>query len=586
MKKPEFLKTAFSEYAVKEALGQGGNGIVFRVERDNGESFAAKILNLDRPSQEKIKRFRNEIHFCQNNENQHIVQVYDYGLTETGAPFFIMPLFSFSLRKAIKTINSDEAIRIFIKILDGIQAAHELGVTHRDIKPENILTSEDFNELVIADFGIANFAESILYTAVETKNNARMANFQYAAPEQRERGQAVGFPADIFALGLILNELFTKKLAHGTNFTKIGEIAPNYAFLDTLVEKMLVQDPEKRISSVKEIKDEIALYIEEDTQPDNSQEEVESCKLQQLELVPIPVNITSEVRQLLSGPNNEIALDSLIDSVLSKSAENFKRIEESLTGITPDNERNLQAISNYERSTAPLFPIVCLLSRYGNKTHEMALEKIVFNLSDSIVTRGGFQAWASLKWLPLHLILYAGGISSLVGKKWDNFKILFSVLLENEELRHVDKPVYFGVAREMLELRRLNFFKNLPGHERHHVPQSEYTYNFIKTKINETLSIGNSFDRYFDFFEIMYALIYADTNYKPGHRFWGPLGRFSWKYNSKRRGKDPLSDLIQLAQKEGASWAPLQKGFFNSSLERFLTLSEALATTLDELSWF
>jgi serine/threonine protein kinase len=59
---------------------------------------------------------------------------------------------------------------------------------------------------VLADFGIAHFSEDVLLSAIETGNQERLANFAYAAPEQRVRGSNVGAPADIWALGLMLNE--------------------------------------------------------------------------------------------------------------------------------------------------------------------------------------------------------------------------------------------------------------------------------------------------------------------------------------------------------------------------------------------
>jgi serine/threonine protein kinase len=57
-------------------------------------------------------------------------------------------------------------------------------VSHRDLKPENILVSTAA-DLVVADFGAAHFAEELLHTAVKTGDAERLANFRYAAPEQR-----------------------------------------------------------------------------------------------------------------------------------------------------------------------------------------------------------------------------------------------------------------------------------------------------------------------------------------------------------------------------------------------------------------
>jgi serine/threonine protein kinase len=73
-----------------------------------------------------------------------------------------------------------------------------------------------------------------------------MANFQYAAPEQRIRGGKVDGRADVYAVGLILNEMFTHTLAIGSNYKKIGNVDSGYAWLDSVVDSMLQQKPNER----------------------------------------------------------------------------------------------------------------------------------------------------------------------------------------------------------------------------------------------------------------------------------------------------------------------------------------------------
>lgn len=127
-------------------------------------------------------------------------------------------------------------------------------MVHRDLKPENILYDKKNNNLAVADFGVADFTDELLLTLVETKANQRLANFQYAAPEQRMKGGVVGVPADIYALGLMLNELFTGSVPHGTEFRRVESIAPEYSYLDQIIDAMLRQNPSKRPSTIAVIK--------------------------------------------------------------------------------------------------------------------------------------------------------------------------------------------------------------------------------------------------------------------------------------------------------------------------------------------
>ena len=76
---------------------------------------------------------------------------------------------------------------------------------------------------------------------METKATAKMANLGYAAPEQRMRGTEIDHRADIYALGLMLNEMFTALVPHGAGYKTIGAVAANYSYLDPIVERMIQQ---------------------------------------------------------------------------------------------------------------------------------------------------------------------------------------------------------------------------------------------------------------------------------------------------------------------------------------------------------
>jgi serine/threonine protein kinase len=256
-KKGEILKTAFDAFIVEGLKGAGGSGEVYEVRDSDRAAYAAKILDPERASSVRLKRFRNEINFCAKTDHRNIVKIVSSGITANGATFYVMPLYSGTLRELMaRDIAPERILPYFGQILDGVEAAHLKSVWHRDLKPENILFSESANELVVADFGIAHFEEEELLTAVETQNNDRLANFLYAAPEQRARGQKVGSKADVYALGLILNEMFTGAVPLGTDFSRISEKAPNYAYLDELVGLMLRQDPSRR-PSIAEVKREL-----------------------------------------------------------------------------------------------------------------------------------------------------------------------------------------------------------------------------------------------------------------------------------------------------------------------------------------
>jgi serine/threonine protein kinase len=257
-KTPKVFETAFDTYTVVRQVGSGGSGVVFLVTATDGQQHALKVLDRSKTPRQKVKRFQNEIQFCQRQASERIVRVSDYGQAPDGSIFYVMPYYGSTLRDLIKNkLPMGERLSLFVQVLDSVEAAHLLGVCHRDIKPENLLYESATSRVVLADFGIARFTEDELLTIVETGPNERLANFAYAAPKQRIAGKAVDQPADIYALGLILNEMFTGEIPQGAGFRKIKDAAPDFAYLDELVDLMMQQQPEHRIQSVAKIKQDL-----------------------------------------------------------------------------------------------------------------------------------------------------------------------------------------------------------------------------------------------------------------------------------------------------------------------------------------
>lgn len=261
LNKPVVFTSTFATYAATHIIGEGGSGRIFKASDDAGGIYAIKWLDPAKATKEKVKRFKNELQFCLRNRHRHILTIVDHGVFikgESNSPFYVMPLYDGSLRDLLKAgISPDKVLNYFGQILDGVEAAHIQGVIHRDLKPENILYAANDDRLIIADFGIARFEEDELYTAVETKDSARLANFQYAAPEQRSRGAEPDQRADIYALGLILNEMFTREIPYGTGYKTIAKVASDYEYLDSMVEEMMRQSPEDRIDSIEKIKNQL-----------------------------------------------------------------------------------------------------------------------------------------------------------------------------------------------------------------------------------------------------------------------------------------------------------------------------------------
>lgn len=236
------VKLGSNEYCIIEEIdGKGANSKVWKAEIiGKTEVYAIKVLKNGK-NPEKLSRFEKECNFCKNNSHKHIIKVFDYIIEEENA-YCVMPFYPQTLRTIINVEN--DAFVLFnyiIQLCEAVQFIHNHPehIIHRDLKPENILVDDD-NTLILTDFGIAHFDASI-----ETTQREWLGNRRYAAPEQLATDE-VTTACDIYALGRIMNELFTKQNPTGEDFLKIADKNPLFSQLDNIVQKCRIQDPNLR----------------------------------------------------------------------------------------------------------------------------------------------------------------------------------------------------------------------------------------------------------------------------------------------------------------------------------------------------
>jgi serine/threonine-protein kinase len=144
-------------------------------------------------------RFLREARIASRLQHRSLVRVYD--ITELdGLPTIVMERLPGDTLEGKKLTLAEAA-----QVADGLAYAHEQGVVHRDLKPANILRAAD-GTVKIADFGIARAVEETMVTQVGTV----LGTLRYLAPEQAA-GKTVGPEADIYSLGVVLDELLDRK---------------------------------------------------------------------------------------------------------------------------------------------------------------------------------------------------------------------------------------------------------------------------------------------------------------------------------------------------------------------------------------
>ncbi len=197
-------------YRIVAMAGRGGMGEVYRAEDLKlSQTVALKFLP-ESIAQDgaALARFHREVRIARQVSHPNVCRVFDIGEAD-GLPFLTMEYVDgedlATLLRRIGRLPSDKAIEIARQICAGLAAAHEHGVIHRDLKPANVMI-DGRGKVRITDFGLADIVDS--FKAEESGAGTPA----YMAPEQLA-GKDASVQSDIYALGLVLYEIFTGKRA-------------------------------------------------------------------------------------------------------------------------------------------------------------------------------------------------------------------------------------------------------------------------------------------------------------------------------------------------------------------------------------
>jgi Protein kinase domain len=216
---------------------------------------ALKLLRVNDPQWRE--RFLREARLVARLQHPNIVTVHDVGSWE-GQPFMAMEYIAGNtldtmVRRRVP-LSAARTLEIMIALCDGLAYAHRSGVVHRDVKPSNLIVHRDSGVLKVLDFGIARTHDSSL-----TLVGSIMGTPNYMSPEQVQ-GQMVDHRSDVFAVGVVLYELFAHRQAFSgeTPFLVLQDIVhaepeplvrvdPTLdPMLDRIVSRAIAKDPEAR----------------------------------------------------------------------------------------------------------------------------------------------------------------------------------------------------------------------------------------------------------------------------------------------------------------------------------------------------
>lgn len=274
--KHSMVGTFVGSYRVQKVLGRGAMGEVFLGEHPIlGKRVAIKILREEVSSdRELVTRFFAEAKAVVRLAHPNIVEVLDFSVLPDGRAYYIMEyLEGQSLARRLsrqKCLSVEEALPLFAQLLEGLAAAHELGIIHRDIKPANVFLVERKGApplVKLLDFGVAKLLEqSGLANPSLSLPGMVLGTPAYMSPEQCF-SRKITPASDIYSVGVMLFEALTGELPFGDKDENAQMEAHAWATpprlksvlpecpeeLDALLARVLDKKPEARPGSAREL---------------------------------------------------------------------------------------------------------------------------------------------------------------------------------------------------------------------------------------------------------------------------------------------------------------------------------------------
>ena len=260
------------EYQITSKLGEGGMGVVYgAVHPEIGKRVAIKVLAPHAAAYpDLIRRFKEEARAVNKIRHPNIVDIFAFNHLPDGRHYFVMEYLegeSLASRLGRGSIPFGEVRECLAQICDALQAAHDAGVIHRDLKPDNIWLCTPYQgvpRIKLLDFGIAKLNDPIGGNA--TLIGSSMGTPQYMPPEQG-MGRAIDQRTDIYALGVILYQMFAGTLpfdgetAQEIVFKHVTEVPvpPSShrpiepAGMEEIILNCLAKEPSRRPGSVREL---------------------------------------------------------------------------------------------------------------------------------------------------------------------------------------------------------------------------------------------------------------------------------------------------------------------------------------------
>jgi serine/threonine protein kinase len=207
------------KYRIEKVLGSSGMGVVYLAEHTEiGQRVAIKFLLEGAKNPQALARFKREARVMAKVKNKHAVRIVDVGQLDAATPYIVMEYLEgqdlSSLTRSLGQLSIPFTCDVLMQVCEALASAHQAGVVHRDLKPSNIFLtaqSDGTQHVTVIDFGVAKLRDDREKSEEVTQTSTLVGSPRYMSPEQISGGRNIDHRVDVWALGVIMQEMLTNE---------------------------------------------------------------------------------------------------------------------------------------------------------------------------------------------------------------------------------------------------------------------------------------------------------------------------------------------------------------------------------------
>lgn len=293
------------------------------------------------------------------------------------------------------------------------------------------------------------------------------------------------------------------------------------------------------------------------------------------------VDPAARLKACLLEPSRQIELRDLLTEVVDPACATFssETFSPHARFEVSDFPKRLAA---YEDASREVVRVAALLGHWNQEDrHHKELARILRRLSATAEEqRAGTTILLELRWVPFLHVMYAAGIGAVSAEDYVSLAAVFRARLPRLHEKEWSALDAFGAT--VSEFGAHEYFKAHPQFKEKRTRLGEYFFTTLRGPLEAVLKLGVDYERLFDRFEILLALVHAEA-----HASWGPIGRYGWKLYRRSAQNTEWGTLEAEAKAEGDAWAPLRAGLFGGSAKRFQEAQSGLwEKVLSKLNWY